>query len=147
SRLPRGDRGQPPTPRGPRWDPRELATTMIRPRSEPTGTRLARATHPVKRQVSDRLRGTMSQDLGSPSQRTVSDPAIAPDDVFELAPGFRAAAVACGLKAGGALDLALIWSDRPVAGAGVFTTNRVKAAPVLVDQEVLARAPGIRAVI
>jgi len=67
---------------------------------------------------------------------------------FDLAPGFRAAAVACGLKAGGALDLALISADRPCAAAGVFTANRVKAAPVLYDQEVLAsNAPAIRAVI
>jgi glutamate N-acetyltransferase/amino-acid N-acetyltransferase len=67
---------------------------------------------------------------------------------FDLAPGFRASAVACGLKAGGALDLALIASDHPCAAAGVFTTNRVQAAPVLYDREVLARDPaGIRAVI
>ena len=69
-------------------------------------------------------------------------------DRFELAPGFQAAAVACGLKSGGALDLALVWADRPAAAAGVFTTNRVKAAPVLYDQELLARnAGGIRAVV
>jgi glutamate N-acetyltransferase/amino-acid N-acetyltransferase len=67
---------------------------------------------------------------------------------FDLAPGFQAAAVACGLKSGGALDLALVASDRPCAAAGMFTTNRVKAAPVRYDQEVLAAHPGsIRAVI
>lgn len=63
-------------------------------------------------------------------------------------PGFRAAGVACGLKKTGALDLALIAADAPCAAAGVFTTNRVKAAPVLYDQEMLARnAGGIRAVV
>ncbi len=67
---------------------------------------------------------------------------------FELAPGFRAAAVACGLKPSGALDLMLVSSDRACAAAGVFTTNRVKAAPVLLDQEVLAGdASSIRGVI
>lgn len=67
---------------------------------------------------------------------------------FDLAPGFRGAAVACGLKPAGALDLALITTDRPCAAAGVFTTNCVKAAPVVYDQEVLAaNAGGIRAVI
>ena len=67
---------------------------------------------------------------------------------FDLAPGFRAAAVACGLKPGGALDLALISSERPCAAAGVFTTNRVQAAPVLYDREVLHHNPAaIRAVI
>ena len=67
---------------------------------------------------------------------------------FDLAPGFHASAVACGLKPGGALDLALISTDGPCAAAGVFTTNRVQAAPVLYDREVLGRnAAGIRAVI
>jgi glutamate N-acetyltransferase/amino-acid N-acetyltransferase len=87
-------------------------------------------------------RGTRSQHADSAPSPTASAAA------FELAPGFRAAAVACGLKAGGALDLALVWTDRPASAAGVFTTNRVKAAPVLLDQEVLGRnAAGIRAVI
>jgi glutamate N-acetyltransferase/amino-acid N-acetyltransferase len=44
--------------------------------------------------------------------------------------GFRAAGVACGIKPDGALDLALIASDRPAAVAGVFTTNRFPGAPV-----------------
>jgi glutamate N-acetyltransferase/amino-acid N-acetyltransferase len=67
---------------------------------------------------------------------------------FELAPGFRAAAVACGLKESGALDLALVSSERPCAAAGVFTTNRVQAAPVLYDREALHHNPAaIRAVI
>ena len=43
--------------------------------------------------------------------------------------GFRAAGVACGIKRDG-LDLALVVSDRPASAAGVFTTNRVQAAPV-----------------
>ena len=45
-------------------------------------------------------------------------------------PGFRFAGVACGLKASGKRDLALIVSDVPATAVGVFTTNRVKAAPV-----------------
>jgi glutamate N-acetyltransferase/amino-acid N-acetyltransferase len=62
--------------------------------------------------------------------------------------GFRAAGAACGLKKDGVLDLALLVSDSECAGAGVFTTNRVKAAPVLLDQQVLARnAASIRAVV
>jgi glutamate N-acetyltransferase/amino-acid N-acetyltransferase len=69
-------------------------------------------------------------------------------DTFTLAPGFRAAATACGLKPSGNLDLALIAADRPCAAAGVFTTNRVKAAPVLYDQEIIEQNPnGIRAII
>ncbi len=44
--------------------------------------------------------------------------------------GFRAAGVACGLKHAG-LDLMLLTADRVASAAGVFTTNVVKAAPVL----------------
>lgn len=44
--------------------------------------------------------------------------------------GFRAAGVACGLKKRGDLDLALLVSDLPASAGGVFTANRVKAAPV-----------------
>ena len=51
-------------------------------------------------------------------------------------PGFEAAGVACGLKPPGAPDLALVaTTDRqPVAAAGVFTSNIVRAAPVLVSR-------------
>jgi glutamate N-acetyltransferase / amino-acid N-acetyltransferase len=51
--------------------------------------------------------------------------------------GFRAAAVASGIKAQG-LDLALVAADRGCAAAGVFTRNRAQAAPVLVSRDHLA---------
>ncbi|GAA4615002.1 bifunctional glutamate N-acetyltransferase/amino-acid acetyltransferase ArgJ [Saccharopolyspora hordei] len=52
--------------------------------------------------------------------------------------GFRAAGVAAGIKAGSKRDLALVVNDGPQqAAAGVFTTNKVKAAPVLWSQQVL----------
>ncbi|MFJ8580852.1 bifunctional glutamate N-acetyltransferase/amino-acid acetyltransferase ArgJ [Micromonospora sp. NPDC093277] len=52
--------------------------------------------------------------------------------------GFRAAGVAAGLKTSGANDVALVVNDGPDAGvAGVFTANRVKAAPVLWTQQVV----------
>ena len=61
--------------------------------------------------------------------------------------GFRAAGVAAGLKASGAGDIALVVNDGPDAGvAGVFTTNRVKAAPVLWTQQVV-RGGVVRAVV
>jgi glutamate N-acetyltransferase / amino-acid N-acetyltransferase len=61
--------------------------------------------------------------------------------------GFRAAGAAAGLKAGGGLDVALVVNDGPDAtAAGVFTGNRVKAAPVLWSQQVL-RAGIVRAVV
>jgi len=47
--------------------------------------------------------------------------------------GFRAAAVAAGIKATGS-DLALLVADSGCAAAGVFTTNRAQAAPVLVSR-------------
>ena len=48
--------------------------------------------------------------------------------------GFAAAGVHCGLKQDGALDLAVIVSDRPAAAAGVFTRNRFPGAPVIVSR-------------
>ena len=52
--------------------------------------------------------------------------------------GFRASGVAAGLKTTGLLDVALVVNDGPShAAAGVFTANRVKAAPVLWSQQVI----------
>jgi glutamate N-acetyltransferase / amino-acid N-acetyltransferase len=54
------------------------------------------------------------------------------------AEGFRAAGVAAGLKASGAPDVALVVNDGPSdVAAAVFTSNRVKAAPVLWTQQVI----------
>lgn len=53
--------------------------------------------------------------------------------------GFRAAGVAAGIKVSGKLDLALVVNDGPMhAAAAVFTRNKVKAAPVLWSEQVLA---------
>jgi glutamate N-acetyltransferase/amino-acid N-acetyltransferase len=55
------------------------------------------------------------------------------------AAGFSAAALAAGLKSSGKPDLALVVNSGPdFAAAGVFTRNRVKAAPVLWSEQVLA---------
>jgi glutamate N-acetyltransferase/amino-acid N-acetyltransferase len=52
--------------------------------------------------------------------------------------GFRAAGVTAGIKASGTPDLALVVNDGPShAAAGVFTSNRVKAAPVLWSEQVV----------
>jgi glutamate N-acetyltransferase / amino-acid N-acetyltransferase len=52
--------------------------------------------------------------------------------------GFRATGITAGIKASGALDLALVFNEGPDhAAAGVFTRNKVKAAPVLWTQQVL----------
>ena len=61
--------------------------------------------------------------------------------------GFRAAGIAAGIKASGALDLALVFNEGPdYPAAAVFTRNQVKAAPVLWTQQVLT-AGRLRAVI
>ena len=61
--------------------------------------------------------------------------------------GFRAAGVAVGLKASGGADVAVVINDGPSrAAAGVFTSNRVQAAPVLWSRHVLA-AGQLRAVV
>ncbi len=52
--------------------------------------------------------------------------------------GFRAAGWRCGIKPSGREDLALLVSDRPCAAAGVFTTNRVRAACVDITRERLS---------
>lgn len=49
--------------------------------------------------------------------------------------GFQAAGVAAGLKKNGRNDLGLIVSHVPATAAGVFTQNRVQAAPVVLDRE------------
>jgi len=48
--------------------------------------------------------------------------------------GFKAAGIAAGLKKKGKKDLGLMVSEIPATVAGVFTRNRVKAAPVILDR-------------
>ncbi len=52
--------------------------------------------------------------------------------------GFRAAGIACGIKASGRKDIALIVSDKVCSAAAVFTTNKVAAAPVRISKKHLA---------
>jgi glutamate N-acetyltransferase/amino-acid N-acetyltransferase len=52
--------------------------------------------------------------------------------------GFSYAAARGGIRGKDRLDIGLIYCDTPAKGAGVFTTNRVKAAPVVLDMERLA---------
>jgi glutamate N-acetyltransferase/amino-acid N-acetyltransferase len=61
--------------------------------------------------------------------------------------GFRAAGVAAGIKESGNPDVAVVINDGPsAAAAGVFTSNRVKAAPVLWSDQVL-RGGSVRSVV
>ncbi len=59
--------------------------------------------------------------------------------------GFRAAGVACGLKASGALDIGVLASDRPVVSALVDTVNALPAAPVVRNR--LLDTAALRAVV
>ncbi|HEY0451452.1 bifunctional glutamate N-acetyltransferase/amino-acid acetyltransferase ArgJ [Actinophytocola sp.] len=61
--------------------------------------------------------------------------------------GFRSAGVAAGIKSSGAKDVTLVVNDGPLdVAAGVFTRNKVKAAPVLWSREVL-RTGRVKAVV
>ncbi|MFD3720885.1 bifunctional glutamate N-acetyltransferase/amino-acid acetyltransferase ArgJ [Streptomyces sp. NPDC058674] len=63
------------------------------------------------------------------------------------AQGFTAAGIAAGIKANGNPDLALVVNHGPrLAAAGVFTSNRVKAAPVRWSEQVL-RGAAVSAVV
>ena len=74
--------------------------------------------------------------MSEPSTQGITGPA-----------GFRAAGVAAGIKASGNPDLALVVNDGPSqSAAAVFTRNKVKAAPVLWSQQVLATGT-LRAVV
>ena len=59
--------------------------------------------------------------------------------------GFSAAAVSAGIRYQDRLDLGLIYSEVPAVTAGMFTTNQVKAAPVILDMDrlLLGRAQAI----
>ena len=68
-------------------------------------------------------------------------------DRIEQVRGFKVAGVHCGIKKQERLDFALIVSETPCTAAGVFTTNEIKAAPVLLDMEHLKTSPrSIRAI-
>lgn len=78
------------------------------------------------------------------SDSTLISSVITPIRGGVVAPlGFRAAAVHCGIKAAsGALDLAVLASAAAVPAAGLFTTNLVQAASVVLSRRHLARSGG-----
>ena len=61
--------------------------------------------------------------------------------------GFEAASTAAGIKYKGRTDMALVYSQKPCEVAGTFTTNVVKAAPVVWDQQVVRSGNKAQAVI
>ena len=63
------------------------------------------------------------------------------------AAGFRAACCAAGIKYRGRTDMAMLTSDAPCAVAGTFTSNVVKAAPVVWDRDIVRNVKAARAVV
>lgn len=63
------------------------------------------------------------------------------------AKGFQAAGVEADIKYTGRKDMAMIYSEVPCQAAGTFTTNVVKAAPVLWDKDVVTNSPYAQAVV
>ena len=66
---------------------------------------------------------------------------------FTAAAGFRAASCEAGIKYQNRRDMALLFTDAPCAAAGTFTSNRVKAAPVLWDMGIVKAGKPVRAVV
>ncbi|MEN8240608.1 MAG: bifunctional glutamate N-acetyltransferase/amino-acid acetyltransferase ArgJ [Chloroflexota bacterium] len=60
--------------------------------------------------------------------------------------GYQVAALHCGLKTENQKDLAVVFSESPCQVAAAFTTNKVKAAPVLYDQQIVQAGKAVRAV-
>ena len=69
---------------------------------------------------------------------------------LNLVKGFKVAGAACDIRNKNdmsRLDVALIVSDIPATGSGVFTTNDVKAAPVVLDIKKLEQSKTMRAIV
>ena len=63
------------------------------------------------------------------------------------AAGFQAAFCAAGIKYQGRTDMAMIYSTQPCAVAGTFTSNKVKAAPVVWDMDIVGSEKSAQAVV
>ena len=61
--------------------------------------------------------------------------------------GFEAAGVEAEIKYKNRLDMAIIYSEKPCVAAATFTSNVVKAAPVMWDKELVEKSPFVQAVI
>ena len=68
------------------------------------------------------------------------------DGGVTAARGFCASGCAAGIKKNGNADMAMIVSEVPCTAAGTFTTNLVKAAPVIWDRDIVSKGGGAQAV-
>jgi glutamate N-acetyltransferase/amino-acid N-acetyltransferase len=64
---------------------------------------------------------------------------LIPAEPITSVPGFLAGADLAGIKTKNKLDVALLYSQVPCVAAGVFTTNRIKSAPVILSQKHLSK--------
>ena len=69
------------------------------------------------------------------------------DGSVTSAKGFKAAGVEAGIKYTGRKDMAMIFSESRAKVAGMFTSNVVKAAPVLYDMDIVKNSPFVQAVV
>ena len=69
------------------------------------------------------------------------------DGGVTAAKGFLAAGVEAGVKYQNRKDMAMVYSETPCTVAGTFTSNVVKAAPVLWDKGIVENSPYAQAVI
>ena len=69
------------------------------------------------------------------------------DGGVTAARGFCASGCAAGIKKNGNADMAMIVSEVPCTAAGTFTTNLVKAAPVIWDRDIVSKGGGAQAVV
>lgn len=60
--------------------------------------------------------------------------------------GIKAAGIFCGIKRK-RKDIALIYSEKPCSAAGTFTLNKVKAAPLLISQEIVKSKSSVNAIV
>ena len=63
------------------------------------------------------------------------------------AKGFQAAGIEAGINYQNRKDMAIIYSEKPCVTAGTFTTNKVFAAPVKWDKDIVANSPFAQAVV
>lgn len=71
---------------------------------------------------------------------------ILKDSIITDVEGFLAAGVHCGIKKSTKKDLCVIYSEYPCSAAATFTTNKVKAAPIIVNMEHI-KSEHVRAVV
>jgi len=75
------------------------------------------------------------------------DFSLIPDGTVTSVPGFVAGAVHAGIKDTDELDLAILYSKMPCAATGVFTTNLVKSAPIILSQRHLTQRKAMAIVV